>query len=207
MQFHTPFYDMKPEQHANPDGEMGVRFSPSPLACAWQLHTWVQGQEAFFSNLAAYFEIPAMGETKYLADDTLLVRSGPVELSLFNRKPSPLSLSIVQSLNPELGAALDLSHAKMCVQMLGDKVVPSLQKRFALDLRLVHFPVGRFCVSGFHHAPAALHRVSEHDFDLYLLTTYAKDQLASLMDAALEFGYVLDTSTDVKGSHAIEKAP
>ena len=52
------------------------------------------------------------------------------------------------------------------------------------------FAIG--CLSGHHHLPCGLHRLAEAEFDLYVFTTYAHDQLASLMDAALEYGVHLE---------------
>lgn len=192
MHYQTPFYDLRPVEQANAAGEMGLRIRVDTLDCAWLLHTWPQDEAAFFADLAAHLVLPDLGQTRHLEDDTLVVRSGPSEVSLLHRRSSALAERIAASVHPERGAALDLRHAKVCVQIQGDKVAAVLQKLFALDFRLPHFPIGHFRSSGFHHAPAALHRIAEHDFDLYLPSTYAKDQAESLLDAALEFGYRLE---------------
>ena len=47
-------------------------------------------------------------------------------------------------------------------------------------------------MSGHHHLPCSLHRRGETEFDLYVFTTYAHDQLGSLLDAALEYGVNLE---------------
>jgi hypothetical protein len=40
--------------------------------------------------------------------------------------------------------------------------------------------------------PCTLHRLGPQQFDLYLFSTYAYDQLSTLIDAALEYGVHLE---------------
>jgi sarcosine oxidase gamma subunit len=49
-------------------------------------------------------------------------------------------------------------------------------------------------LTGHHHVPCLLHRLGEQAFDLYVFTTYAHDQLAVVLDAALEFGVSLKST-------------
>jgi heterotetrameric sarcosine oxidase gamma subunit len=70
----------------------------------------------------------------------------------------------------------------------GAGAVPTLQKLFALDFREAAFGVNEVRLSGAHHLPALLHRTASDAFDLYVHTTYAHDQVESVLDAALEWG-------------------
>ena len=55
-----------------------------------------------------------------------------------------------------------------------------------MDLRELEFPVGEIRLTGHHHVPSMLHRLGLDSFDLYVLSTYAHDQLSALLDAALQ---------------------
>ena len=84
----------------------------------------------------------------------------------------------------------------MCIR---DSCQASLSKLFALDLREAHFPVGELRLTGHHHVPCTLHRRGSDRFDLYVLSTYAHDQLATVLDAAREFGASLELGSNLTG--------
>jgi len=67
-----------------------------------------------------------------------------------------------------------------------------LSKLFALDLRETAWPIGAFRLTGHHHVPCVAIRHAVDRFDLLVFTSYAFDQLATLLDAAMEYGVVLD---------------
>jgi heterotetrameric sarcosine oxidase gamma subunit len=66
-----------------------------------------------------------------------------------------------------------------------------LNKLFALDLRESAFSIGDIAMTGTHHVPSTLHRLGTDAFDLYVFSTYAYDQLATVLDAAQEYGVSL----------------
>jgi sarcosine oxidase gamma subunit len=43
--------------------------------------------------------------------------------------------------------------------------------------------------------PSLLHRLASDAFDLYVFSTYAHDQLGTVLDAAREYGVALDKIT------------
>ena len=75
--------------------------------------------------------------------------------------------------------------------MAGEKSREVLSKLFPLDLRLAAFPLEQIRLSGHHHVPCMLHRLDTERIDVYVMSTYAFDQLATIIDAALEFGVAL----------------
>jgi sarcosine oxidase subunit gamma len=84
-----------------------------------------------------------------------------------------------------------LGHARCRIRISGGKCRDTLSKLFAIDLRDAAFPVSQARLTGHHHVPALLHRVGPDQFDIYVFTTYAQDQLHALVDAALEYGVAL----------------
>lgn len=198
LQLHTPFEDFSPQVKPRAHAQTAVLVSASTLRCVWQLHTWVDGWEAFSTSLELHFTVPDMGCTVHLEDGTLVVRSAPEELLLINDNTSNLIEEIVNSVSAENGSALDLSHARCRIQVRGQAAALTLKKLFALDFRPSKFPVGAYRSSGFHHTPAALYRANTEDFDIFVYTTYSQDQLKSILDAALEYGYRFENGIEVE---------
>jgi heterotetrameric sarcosine oxidase gamma subunit len=120
------------------------------------------------------------------------MRVGPEELLVVSDDSSPPSHERVAALRRQLpaniGSVLDLSHARCRIRIEGEHAVDMLGKLYALDFREHAFPVGRVQLTGHHHVPCALHRTGPASFDAYVFTTYARDQLETFADAALEYG-------------------
>ena len=125
----------------------------------------------------------------------LLMRTGPHEFMLVSRSGVPTAAEVRTHIPAEVGSVTDLGHARCRIRIDGDHCQATLAKLFALDLREARFPVGELRLTGHHHVPCTVHRRGTDRFDLYVFTTYAHDQLATVMDAAREFGVSLDLRT------------
>ena len=90
-----------------------------------------------------------------------------------------------------MGSVTDLSHARCRIHIEGPQCRTALNKLFALDLRESALPIGDMAMTGTHHVPSTLHRLGTDAFDLYVFSTYAYDQLATVFDAAQEYGVAL----------------
>jgi heterotetrameric sarcosine oxidase gamma subunit len=90
-----------------------------------------------------------------------------------------------------MGTVTDLSHARCQISIEGPQCVATLGKLFALDFRAAAFPINEVKLSGTHHMPCALLRTGPYSFVLYAFSSYAFDTLATLMDAAREYGVQL----------------
>ena len=53
-------------------------------------------------------------------------------------------------------------------------------------------PVGELRLTGHHHVPCAAVRTGPDSVDLLVFSTYAFDQLGTLLDAAQEYGVALE---------------
>lgn len=172
----------------NRQGLVQVHMRAGRLTHVTQIGTWIGGWDALAAHLAHVMPVPpATGRSAWQGNDWI-ARSGPEEMLVVTVSGSPLPQRIAEAVPPDLGHSLDLSHARCRLRMHGAGVVASLQKLFALDFREPAFGVGEVRQSGSHHLPALLHRVAADAFDLYLNTTYARDQAESVFDAAHEFG-------------------
>lgn len=193
----SPFAEHKAGEHPTRDGQIQVSLHANTLAKVTLISTWPSGTAALCDALGqalgatAMFPLPSATGQTAPCPLGLLMRSGPHEFMLMGDAATDPVGVLHRHIAPEIGAVLDLSHARVRVQVQGPKAVAMLGKLFALDFRDAAFPIGTLQLSGHHHVPCSLHRIGQDHFDLYMLSTYAHGQLESLHDAALEYGVAL----------------
>ncbi len=176
------------------DGSVGVSIRAGLVPSAVLVSTWVSGEAGLQAALAQLLGQTPPGPTgQTLATHLgLLMRTGPEEWLLIGDAASDPYPVLRAAIGANVGGVTDLSHARCRINLQGPRCLDTLSKLFALDCRPTAFPVGELRMSGHHHLPCSLHRLGETEFDLYVFTTYAHDQLASLLDAALEYGVKLE---------------
>ncbi len=192
----SPFASIQPHRRADRQGQVQVQLHAEGLSSVVQISTWMGGTQALCAALAEavaatdLFPLPASTGQTLQSALGLLMRTGPNEFLLIGENTPPLDL-LRQHVTPEIGAVLDLSHARCRVHVKGPKAVEALGKLFALDFREAAFAIGHVKLTGHHHVPCSIYRAEQQSFDLYLFSTYARGQLESLQDAALEYGVEL----------------
>ena len=176
------------------DGSVGVSIRAGLVPHAVLVSTWVSGEAGLQAALAQLLGQNPPGPTgQTLATHLgLLMRTGPEEWLLIGDGTSDPFAALRAAIGADVGGVTDLSHARCRIKVQGPRCLDTLSKLFALDCRPAAFPIGELRLSGHHHLPCSLHRLGETEFDLYVFTTYAHDQLASLLDAALEYGVKLE---------------
>ena len=195
--FSSPFSGHVAHEHPTRDGLVQVRLRAERLASVTLISTWMGGTQALCAALGQalaatdLFPLPAATGQTAQCPLGLLLRTGPHEFMLIGSGAVDVAAALKAHITPDIGAVLDLSHARCRVHIEGPQAVATLSKLFALDFRDATFAVGQLQLSGHHHVPCSLHRLGADSFDLYLLSTYAHGQLESLQDAALEYGVAL----------------
>jgi sarcosine oxidase subunit gamma len=186
----SPFLGHAVGELPNRAGQIGVHVSVSTLPSVTLISTWISGLKGLQSALAAVFG-PAVPERIGKTQATelgLLMRTGPEEFLLVGDDATDRNALLRASIAADTGAITDLSHARCRIRISGAQCRTTLNKLFALDLREASFAVGDVALSGTHHVPSMLHRLGADAFDLYVFSTYAHDQLGTVLDAALEYG-------------------
>lgn len=193
----SPFDGHKAGSFPAPGGQLGVRLRAGTLPGLIQVSTWPSG----FDNLRAALAI-AMG----LRLDAMprhcgqivptsagsLLMTGPEEFQLLIDTPGPSRADELRShIAADVGSVIDLGHARCRIRIEGSHCLETLSKLFALDLRAAAWPVGELRLTGHHHVPCVAIRRALDACDLLVFSTYAFDQLATLMDAAREYGLTL----------------
>ena len=181
--------------HPTRNGLVQVHMTAQRLQSVTLLSTWASGIEALTHVVHSALGCMPPAQTGHATacEAGLLMRSGPLEFMLIGTHAAPQRVAELRAhISAEIGSVLDLSHARIRVQLHGVKAVDALAKLYALDFRTAAFPVGRFQLTGHHHIPCLLHRLEAQRFDLYFLSTYAHGQIDALMDVALEYGVELN---------------
>lgn len=181
--------------HPTHNGLVQVHMTAQRLQSVTLLSTWASGIEALTEAVHSALGSPPPAHTgeATACEAGLLMRSGPMEFLLIGTHAAPQRVAELRAHIPaEIGSVLDLSHARIRVQLHGEKAVDALAKLYALDFRPAAFPAGRFQLTGHHHIPCVLHRLDGQHFELYFLSTYAHGQIQALMDVALEYGVELN---------------
>lgn len=196
----SPFEGHVDGAQASASGKIGVRLHAHTLPGAVQIATWPAAiaalEQALTRVLALAGPLPARtGQVAELAQ-AMLMRTGPQEFLLVTATGEPMVAALRAHIPSDIGSVTDLGHARCRIRISGDACVATLGKLFALDFRETVFPVGELRLTGHHHVPCSLHRRAPDRFDLYVFTTYAHDQLATVLDAAREHGVALALGAD-----------
>ena len=177
-------------------GDIGVTVTANILASVTQVSTWHTGVSALCEVLGAALgqALPAQTGDTVGSADRLVMRTGPEEFLIISNEAADMTALLRQSIAADVGSVTNLSHARCRIRLEGPKCVDTLSKLFPIDLRDHAFVHGQIRLTGHHHVPSLLHRLGAQSFDMYVFSTYAFDQLATVLDAAREYGVTLKST-------------
>jgi sarcosine oxidase subunit gamma len=189
----SPFEGHATGNRPNAAGQIGVQITAGMLPSFTLISTWVSGLPGLLQALTTVFgdTLPQRIGKTARTEFGLLARSGPEEFLLVGDDHSDRTTLLRATVGADTGSVTDLSHARCRIHIEGAHCRTLLNKLFALDLRESTFLIGDIAMTGTHHVPSTLHRLGADAFDLYVFSTYAYDQLATVMDAAQEYGVAL----------------
>lgn len=189
----SPFEGHAAGNRPNAAGQIGVQLTAGMLPSFTLISTWISGLPGLLDALTAVFgdTVPQRIGKTARTEFGLLMRSGPEEFLLVGDDHSDRTSLLRATVGADIGSVTDLSHARCRIHIEGPQCSTVLNKLFALDLRDSAFTVGDIAMTGTHHVPCTLHRLGADAFDLYVFSTYAYDQLATVLDAAQEYGVAL----------------
>ena len=192
----SPFEGHASSNRPNAAGQIGVQITAGMLPSVTLISTWTSGLPGLLEALTTVFgdTVPQRIGKTTRTEFGLLARSGPEEFLLVGDDHSDRTTLLRATVGADTGSVTDLSHARCRIHMEGPQCRTVLNKLFALDLRESAFCVGDIAMTGTHHIPGTLHRLGADAFDLYVFSTYAYDQLATVLDAAQEYGVGLQPS-------------
>ncbi len=189
----SPFEGHAAGNRPNAAGQIGLQLTAGMVPSFTLISTWISGLPGLLDALTAVFgdTVPQRIGKTARTEFGLLARSGPEEFLLVGDDHSDRSTLLRATVGADTGSVTDLSHARCRIHIEGPQCRTVLNKLFALDLRESAFLIGDIAMTGTHHVPSTLHRLEADAFDLYVFSTYAYDQLATVLDAAQEYGVAL----------------
>lgn len=197
----SPFEGHKAGTFPASDGHVGVRLRAGTVPGLLQVSTWPAGVSALRAAIAIALGLRldalprACGQAMPTPAGSLIM-SGPEEFQLLIDTLGPSRADELRSHIPaDVGSVIDLGHARSRIRIEGPHCLDTLSKLFALDLREAAWPAATVRLTGHHHVPCMAIRVAVDAFDLLVFTTYAFDQLATVVDAAMEYGFSLQLET------------
>jgi heterotetrameric sarcosine oxidase gamma subunit len=192
----SPFEGHAVGNRPNSAGQIGVQLSAGMLPSVTLISTWISGLDGLQQALRAVFgsAVPQRTGQTARTEFGILMRTGPEEFLLLGDDPTDRTTLLRASIGADTGSVTDLSHARCRIHLEGAQCRSTLGKLFALDLREAAFAVGDVALTGTHHVPSLLHRLGADVFDLYVFSTYAHDQLGTVLDAAQEYGVALQAA-------------
>ncbi len=198
----SPFAGIYPAERPNAAGELGVRLFAETLPSVTQVSTWISGVSGLEQALTGVLgqRPPAATGNTLRTPQGLVIRTGPEEFLIVAEADSDNTAWLRRHVTADIGSVTDLSHARCRIRIGGSKCRDTLGKLFAIDLRESAFPIEQGHLTGHHHVPCLIHRLGVDRFDIYVFSTYALDQLSTVIDAGLEYGVVLLAQGDSAGS-------
>jgi sarcosine oxidase subunit gamma len=189
----SPFEGHASGNRPNAAGHTGVQLTAGMLPSFTLISTWISGLPGLLDALSTVFGdiVPQRVGKTASTEFGMLARSGPEEFLLIGDDHTDRAAMLRTLINADIGSVTDLSHARCRIHIEGAQCRTVLNKLFALDLRESAFAIGDIAMTGTHHVPSTLHRLGPDAFDLYVFSTYAYDQLATVLDAAQEYGVAL----------------
>ncbi len=194
----SPFEGHKAGARPTASGQLGVLLHAETLPGLLLIATWASGIAALRSALAAALEVTQVPDRTGLVVTVpagSLMCTGPQEYQLLTTSDEGRVAALRRHVGPDIGSVTDLGHARCRIRISGARCRDTLSKLFALDQREAAWPVGELRLTGHHHVPCLAHRRATDGFDLYVFSTFAFDQLETLLDAAQEYGVALELGT------------
>jgi methylglutamate dehydrogenase subunit D len=194
--YRSPFEGHTTGDRPTRSGGIGVTVAADMLASVTQVSTWHTGVSALCEVLGVALgqALPAHTGDIVRSAGRLVMRTGPEEFLIISDEVTDMTALLRQSITADVGSVTNLSHARCRIHLEGPQCLQTLSKLFPIDLRDPAFPHQQIRLTGHHHVPSLLHRLGAQSFDVYVFSTYAFDQLATVLDAAREYGVSLKST-------------
>ncbi len=182
---------LTPGLHGQASATPQLVFQEKTSLILHQVAAWpetVTAIEQQLVNKGGYSSAPGLSSAIINQQGEQLVRIEPLKWWLLGHEAPELDASV--------GVTLDLSHARVQVNVSGQAVRDYLNRFLPVDLRESRCPPGRVYTTQLHHASVTLIHCGAH-FCLLLPTGFAVSLMTLLCEGAEQFGYeVLPSAVD-----------
>ena len=119
-------------------------------------------------------KIPAHVGIVLKTEARIILRIGPKQVWVLGELPTSNGLAITP-----------LSSGRTRISLSGIKARDVLSSCAAIDFHPTQFKPGQFVMTGIHHTPVMIHCITDNEFHIYALRTFAKAVWEWLDDAAI----------------------
>ena len=138
---------------------------------------------------------PATAGPVVQTGDLLLMRTGPEQIWIIGPGETLAAEPALRAaIDPGTGVLTPLSHSRSWLFIEGPQARDVLAKVIAIDLLTDRFAVDQFAMTGLDHTSVLLHRSATDRYEIWVLRTFALTVWDWLADAALEYGYEVETA-------------
>jgi heterotetrameric sarcosine oxidase gamma subunit len=145
-----------------------------------------------FLKLAENFfnlPMPIQPNTSFNFDSTRVIWTGPNRWLFVEPEIRDLSTILKSELNETNPAIIDLSHARSCIQLSGNKTREVLMKGAAIDWHPESFLINQCAQTKFFNLPALIDCKENDSFDVFVARGFAQNLWEYIKQSAEEFGY------------------
>jgi heterotetrameric sarcosine oxidase gamma subunit len=145
-----------------------------------------------FLKLAENFfnlPMPIKPNTSFSFDSTRVIWTGPNRWLFVEPEVRDLSTILKSELNEINPAIIDLSHARSCIQLSGNKIREVLMKGAAIDWHPESFLKNQCAQTKFFNLPALIDCKENDSFDVFVARGFAQNLWGWIKESAEEFGY------------------
>ncbi len=166
----------------------GFALDEMPIASLWQVAAFKGCSDALGEKLAGLFDgqTPQVGKS-LAANDMALIWSGPDQWWLTSKTLTQEELAerLAPLVSPDEAVMLDLSHARCCLRLTGERRFDILNKSCSLDF--LHFQPGDVAMTLVEQLAVTLMAVDDDTTDLYVTTSFAQALVDYLDHGAAEY--------------------
>lgn len=145
-----------------------------------------------FLKLAENFfnlPMPIKPNTSFSFDSTRVIWTGPNRWLFVEPEVRDLSTILKSELTEINPAIIDLSHARSCIQLSGNKIREVLMKGAAIDWHPESFLKNQCAQTKFFNLPALIDCKENDSFDVFVARGFAQNLWEWIKESAEEFGY------------------
>lgn len=179
----------KPGRHGSPDGAPGVTLSERKLAAIVQVAAFPGRQTPVTEAIAKATGLKLNGKPG--AGQIAGSRSGfgiAPGRWLIADEANGLAAALAKAVGAQDGAVTGLTHGRSVFRIDGPRSRWVLAKLFAVDFSAEALPLGSGVSTAHHDVFAAIQRVGDDAFDLYVFRSFARSFWHALAQAGEEVG-------------------
>lgn len=182
----------RPGRHGKADGAPGVTLAEMRPGSLVQVAAFAGREAAVLETLVKTTgcKLAATPGAGALKEPRAAFSIAPGRWLVRDQAPG-LDAALARAVGRDDGAVVSLAHGRTVIRVAGPQAEWVLAKLFAVDFAAEAFPLSTGVSTAHHDVFAAIQRVGENAFDVYVFRSFARSFFETLARAAEEVGVEL----------------